>query len=93
MYRSNLSSTRGGDPTSRAKGSASPLMRKISKAASIKSQKKADQKIQREISYLKAKGKKLEEKRSASEEADEPRDITGDQFGGCKFKEHKKRYD
>ena len=52
----------------------------------MKTKNKAAQKIQCEISYLKAKCKELEEKRIASGEADEPHDNAGDQFGDRKCK-------
>ena len=47
----------------------------------------------REISYLKAKCKELEENMSTIEEADEHQDNVGDQFGGRKGKKQKKRSD
>ena len=42
---------------------------------------------------MKAKCKELEEESIASEEADKPKDNVGDQFGGCKGKNQKKRSD
>ena len=63
------------------------------RASYIKSKKKSSQKIQGNISFLKAKCKKLEEKRSASKEADEPQENAGDQFGCSKGKKQKKRTD
>ena len=51
------------------------------------------QKIQRDISYLKAKCKELEEEMITSEEADEHQDNAGDQFGGHKGKNNQKRSD
>ena len=63
------------------------------RTASIKSKKKSYQKIQREISSLKAKCKELKENRSASEEADEPQENAGDQFGGRKRKKQQKSSD
>ena len=42
---------------------------------------------------MKAKCKKLEEKMSTIEEADEHQDNVGDQFGGRKGKKQKKRSD
>ena len=64
--------------------------KKRSSSASIKSKNKVAQKIQHEISYLKAKYKELEETSISSKEADEPQDNAGDQFGGCKGKNQQK---
>ena len=57
------------------------------------SKKKAAQKIQREISSLKAKCTELEEKMSASEEEDEHQDNAASQYGGRKGKNQQKRSD
>ena len=60
------------------------------RASSIKSKKKSSQKIQGNISFLKAKCKKLEENISAGEEADEQQDNVDNQFGGHKGKKQQK---
>ena len=60
--RNNLSLTNGCESTSNAEGNKSPSTRKKSRAASIKSKNKSAQKIQCEISSLKSKWKKLEER-------------------------------
>ena len=52
--------------------------------------KKADQEIQRDVSYLTSKCKQLEEKISASDESDEPQDNAGNQFGDHKGKNQQK---
>ena len=54
--------------------------KKQSRVASIKSKKKAAQKIQHNISYLKANFKELEEKRRKIGEADKDQDNVGNQF-------------
>ena len=57
------------------------------------SSKKAAQKVQHKISYLKAKCKELEEKRSTRKKADEPQENAGYQFCGRKGKNQKKSSD
>ena len=63
------------------------------RAASITFNNKAAQKIQRDISYLKTKCKKIEENRSASKESDEPQDNAGGHFGGRKGKKQQNKSD
>ena len=63
------------------------------RSASIKLKKKAAQKIQRDISSLKAKCKELEEKRIAIGEVYEPQDNVGNQFGDRKGKNQKNMSD
>jgi hypothetical protein len=72
-----------------------PKTRRTSKASSIKSKKKTLQKMKREISSLKARFKSLKKKKGEasdddSDEADEPQDNAGSQFGGRASKKSKK---
>jgi hypothetical protein len=66
-----------------------------SKPSAIKTKKKNLTKLTREIASLKTKVNALQEKRGTSsdddaEEADEPQDNAGDQFGGRQSKKKKK---
>ena len=74
-------------------GKRKSLEKEKFRAASINSKNKAAQKIQRDISSLKAKCKELEGKRSTSREEDENEGNAGNQFGGCKGNKQKKRYE
>ena len=83
----------GSNSTSRAEGGASPLTRKKEQGCIHQVPKKADQKIQSDISYLKSNCEELEENRSTRREADETQGNAGEQFGGHKGKKQQKRSD